>query len=61
MTTSEVPLAKGEPENPASGEDIYDKFVANASLAMPAEHARKMGDVILGIEKHRLSEFVGLL
>jgi len=61
VTTSEVPLAKGEPENPASSEDIYNKFIANAVLAVPAAHARHIGDVILGIEKHRLGEFVALL
>ncbi len=61
ITKSEVALAKGEPENPASSDEIYRKFEANAQLSVSASHARQLGNVILDLENHPLGDFVALL
>jgi len=48
--SSEVELAKGEPENPASWDEIYNKFHANATLLISEKNAKKLGDSIMNLE-----------
>lgn len=59
--SAEVELAKGEPENPASWEEIYGKFYTNATLLMPEKEAEKLGDVIVNLERSSLDELMGLI
>jgi 2-methylcitrate dehydratase PrpD len=58
---TEVELPKGEPENPASLEEIYDKFYTNATLLISEKNARKLGDIILNLENSSLEEFTQLI
>ena len=59
--SAEVELAKGEPENPASWEEIYGKFYTNATLLIPEEEAEKLGNVIMNLERSSLDELMGLI
>jgi len=57
----EVDLAKGEPENPASWEEVYQKFCSNASLLIPQEEAGKLGEKIIHLEESAIEELVKLI
>jgi 2-methylcitrate dehydratase PrpD len=59
--SAEVELAKGEPENPASWEEIYGKFYTNATLLISEKEAKKLGDVITNLERSSLDELMGLV
>ena len=60
--TSEIMDAKGEPENPGSGNDIYDKFRMLAGTVFKAERVDDLLEKIDGLEKMRdLSELTRLL
>jgi 2-methylcitrate dehydratase PrpD len=48
--SAEVQLAKGEPENPASWEEIYNKFYTNATLLLSKKDAKNLGDSIMNLE-----------
>ncbi|MCU0661156.1 MAG: MmgE/PrpD family protein [Myxococcota bacterium] len=58
---AEVELAKGEPENPASMEEVYEKFRRNAGLCLPCEETESLGRVITRLELIELDELTGLL
>lgn len=58
---AEVELAKGEPENPASWDEIYRKFHTNATLALSEQEARKLGDIITELEQQSMEEFTKLI
>ena len=57
----EVELAKGEPENPASWEEVYQKFCSNASLLISEEDTRKLSDIIIHLEESSVEELVKLI
>jgi 2-methylcitrate dehydratase PrpD len=59
--SAEVELAKGEPENPGSEEDIRKKFYANATLLHSDKVAKLLGDSIMSLEKVSLENFVKLI
>jgi len=59
--SSEVELAKGEPENPASWDEIYNKFHTNATLLISEKEAKKLGEAILDLENLSIDEFTGLI
>ncbi len=59
--SSEVELAKGEPENPASWDEIYNKFYTNATLLISEKDAKKLGDSIMNLENVTLDDFVKLI
>jgi len=61
MWPSEVELAKGEPENPASWEELYNKFHTNATLLIPEKDAMKLGRAIMNLENLSLDEFTELV
>jgi hypothetical protein len=54
-------LAKGEPENPVSWEEIYDKFYTNANLLISNKDAKKLGDTIVNLEQSSLDELISLI
>ncbi len=54
----EVDLAKGEPEHPASWEDLYGKFYANATLLIPEQNAKQLGEVIMDLENYTINELI---
>jgi 2-methylcitrate dehydratase PrpD len=56
--SAEVELAKGEPENPASWEEIYTKFHTNATLLISEKDAKKLGDTIMNLEHSSLGELL---
>jgi 2-methylcitrate dehydratase PrpD len=56
MWCAEVELAKGEPENPASWEEIYAKFHTNATLLISEKDAKKLGNTIMNLEHSSLGE-----
>ena len=59
--SAEVELAKGEPENPASWEEIYRKFYANSTLLISEKEAKKLGHIIMNLEHSSLGDLIELL
>jgi 2-methylcitrate dehydratase PrpD len=59
--SEEVGLAKGEPENPATWEEIYEKFLTNAILLISREDAERLGTVISHLEESSLEDVTGLI
>jgi len=59
--SAEVELAKGEPENPASWEEIYNKFYTNATLLISEKDAKKLGDTIMNLEQSSRGELLELI
>jgi len=59
---SEILDAKGEPENPGSGNDIYEKFRLLAGTVFKAGRVEKILEKIDSLEKIRdISELTKLL
>ena len=56
----DVPLAKGEPENPASDEDIIAKFRHNAE-GQDQKLVEEILSLLLSFEKHSVSELTALM
>lgn len=48
--SAEVELAKGEPENPASWDDLYNKYLNNAKLLIPERKAINLSKAIMDLE-----------
>jgi len=61
VSSAEVELAKGEPENPASEEDIYHKFYTNATLLLSEGDAKSLGNAIMDLERVSLDEVTRLM
>jgi 2-methylcitrate dehydratase PrpD len=60
--TSTILDPKGEPENPGSGNDIFDKFRMLAGTIFKTDRVDKLLEKIEGLEKIRdLSELTSLL
>lgn len=58
---AEVALAKGEPENPATWEEVYAKFETNARLALSERETKALGEGIADLEGRTLEEITSLL
>jgi len=58
---SEVELAKGEPENPASWDEMYRKFFSNATQLLSEKDAEELGERIMAIEQSSLDDVLRLL
>lgn len=58
--SKEVPLSKGEPENPASEEDFIRKFTQN-SASQPKSLSQQILDTSLSLESHQVAELTALL
>jgi 2-methylcitrate dehydratase PrpD len=56
----DVPLAKGEPENPASDEDIIAKYRHNAE-GQDSAVVEQLLQVLLSLEKHSASDVTALM
>lgn len=59
--SAEVDLAKGEPENPASWEDIYQKFRGNVTMLIPEKDAKELEDAIINLENTSLDRITGII
>jgi len=59
--SAEVALAKGEPENPASWEELTSKFFTNAGQLLSKARAEELAETILHLERSTVREMVGLL
>jgi len=59
--SAEVDLAKGEPENPASWEEIYRKFYNNAMLLISERGTEDLGQTIMELENTSIDDLVGYL
>jgi 2-methylcitrate dehydratase PrpD len=57
----EVELAKGEPENPVSWEEMYRKFFSNATQLLSEKDAKELGERIMAIEQSSLDGVLRLL
>jgi 2-methylcitrate dehydratase PrpD len=53
--SAEVGLAKGEPENPASWEEVSSKFLNNSSMVLPPDEAKALARVIGELDQSDLS------
>jgi 2-methylcitrate dehydratase PrpD len=58
---SEVGLAKGEPENPATWEELYNKFRNNATLLLSEKEVKELGDTIMDLENSSVDKIMKLL
>ena len=56
----EILVAKGEPENPFSDNELLDKFIGNATKLLPKALSLKLSELILHIEKEDLNELFRL-
>ena len=56
----DVPLAKGEPENPASDDDIIAKYRHNAEGQDPAL-VEQLLQVLLSLDKHSAADVTALV
>jgi len=59
--SAEVDLAKGEPENPPSWEEVYGKFLNNTNQIISRKEAEKLGQVIMDLEEYSLEEMTKLI
>ncbi|MFH1382279.1 MAG: MmgE/PrpD family protein [Chloroflexota bacterium] len=59
--STEMELAIGEPETPASTEDVSRKFYNNVTLLVSKSTAKKMEEVILNLENMQLSDLTECL
>lgn len=59
--SAEVDLAKGEPENPASWDELHQKFYHNASLLLSEEDVKRISRTIMDLEHVSLPELVDLI
>jgi 2-methylcitrate dehydratase PrpD len=60
--TSDILDAKGEPENPGSGSDVFDKFRMLAGIIFKKDRVEKILARIDNLEKVKdISELNGLL
>ncbi|MCM0035774.1 MAG: MmgE/PrpD family protein [Burkholderiaceae bacterium] len=57
---TQVPLSKGEPENPASDEDFIRKFTQN-TLAQPDSLRSQILEMSLALDSHEVSSLTALL
>lgn len=57
----EVGLAKGEPENPASWDEIYGKFFSNVTRVLSEKDAKELGERIMALEGSSLDAVLKLL
>jgi 2-methylcitrate dehydratase PrpD len=57
----EVGLAKGEPENPASWDEIYGKFFSNVTRVLSEKDAKELGERIMALEGSSLDDVLKLL
>lgn len=56
-----VPLAKGEPENPASLSDLLGKFETNVTQVFSLDRAEKLAERIMNLENVPISDITTLL
>ncbi|MGD9045370.1 MAG: MmgE/PrpD family protein [Desulfobacterales bacterium] len=56
----EVLVAKGEPENPLSDNELLDKFIGNATKILSNARSLELSDLILHIEKENVSNIFQL-
>jgi len=59
--SAEVDLAKGEPENPAGWEEIYKKFLTNATSCISERDAKSLADLINGLEEANVGDLTSLI
>jgi|UniRef100_A0A7C4EVV1 2-methylcitrate dehydratase PrpD len=59
--TVEVDLPRGEPENRATWNELYDKFISNATLLVTDESAFKIGEVIGELEERSITDLTFLI
>ena len=59
--SAEVELAKGEPENPASWEEISTKFRSNAKLFIYEKEVEKLGQCVMDLENASIEDLMGHL
>jgi 2-methylcitrate dehydratase PrpD len=59
--SARVDLAKGEPERPASWEEIHKKFIGNATRILSEKEAEILGSKIMKLETSFLDDIVKLL
>ena len=57
----EVVYPKGEPEFPLTDAEMQAKFDANAGTLYPADHARRISETIMTIERRNVRELTALL
>ena len=59
--SASVPLAKGERENPASLEDLMEKFQTNATQVLSKGRAIKLGKNIMNLENLSVNDITNFL
>jgi 2-methylcitrate dehydratase PrpD len=59
--SASVPLAKGEPENPASLDELIGKFQTNATQVLSKERAIKLGENIMNLENLSVGDITSFL
>lgn len=58
--SSSIPLAKGEPENPATPEDLMEKFQINSTQVLSQQRSEKLMKMIMNLENFSVSDITRL-
>ncbi len=61
VLSAEVDLPKGEPENPATPEEVRAKFMTNAGRLVAFDAAEALYETVMDLENRSLKDFVRLL
>jgi 2-methylcitrate dehydratase PrpD len=61
VSVVEIPLAKGEPETPATAEELRKKFMTNACVQISRENADAVYRVVMNLENESMAELMNLL
>ena len=61
MFQAHVDYPKGDPENPASDEEIVTKFNSLTEPYMERERREKIADMVMGLEKIGIAELAELV
>jgi 2-methylcitrate dehydratase PrpD len=59
--SSSVPLAKGERENPATLEDLMEKFRTNSTQVLSKSRSRKLEETVMNLENCSVNDITCLL
>jgi 2-methylcitrate dehydratase PrpD len=59
--SSSVPLAKGERENPATLEDLIEKFRTNSTQVLSKSRSRKLEETVMNLENCSVNDITCLL
>ena len=59
--SEDVPVPKGDPENPFSDDELMEKFLSNAKKTISEHNASELCDKIFNMEKYSVRELISCM